>query len=82
MAFRVRYVMQFNAREALHMLELRSQPQGHPNYRRIAQEMYQQIATRAGHQAVAEMFTHIDLTEGEDGRLQAEKALEERRATQ
>jgi hypothetical protein len=82
MAFRVRYAMQFNAREALHMIELRSQPQGHPNYRRIVQEMYQQIATRAGHQAVAEMFTHVDLTEGEDGRLQAEKALEERRATQ
>ena len=81
MAFRVRYVMQFNAREALHMIELRSQPQGHPHYRRIAQEMYQQIATRAGHQAVAEMFTHVDLTEGEDGRLQAERALEARRAT-
>ena len=82
MAFRVRYVMQFNAREALHMIELRSQPQGHPNYRRIAQEMYQQIATRAGHQAVAEMFSHVDLSEGEDGRMQAEKALEERRASQ
>ena len=82
MAFRVRYVMQFNAREALHMIELRSQPQGHPHYRRIAQEMYRQIATRAGHQAVAEMFTHVDLTEGEDGRLQAERALEARRATQ
>ena len=82
MAFRVRYVMQFNAREALHLIELRSQPQGHPNYRRIAQEMYQQIATRAGHQAVAEMFSHVDLSEGEDGRMQAEKALEERRASQ
>jgi hypothetical protein len=46
------------------------------------QEMHQQIATRAGHQAVAEMFTHIDLTEGEDGRLQAEKALQQRRANQ
>tara|TARA_B100000287_G_scaffold336423_1_gene322103 strand:- start:771 stop:1508 length:738 start_codon:yes stop_codon:yes gene_type:complete len=82
MAFRVRYIMQFNAREALHMIELRSQPQGHPNYRRIAQEMYQQIATKAGHGAVAEMFTHIDLSAGEDGRLQAEKALEVKRSAQ
>ena len=82
MAFRVRYVMQFNAREALHMIELRSQPQGHPNYRRIAQAMYQQIATKAGHLAVAEMFSYIDLTAGEDGRLQAEKALDARRSTQ
>jgi thymidylate synthase ThyX len=82
MAFRVRYVMQFNAREALHLIELRSQPQGHPNYRRIVQEMYQQIAMRAGHRAVAEMFSHVDLTEGEDGRLQAEKASEARQASQ
>ena len=81
MAFRVRYVMQFNAREALHMIELRSQPQGHPNYRRIAQAMYQQIDTKAGHLAVAEMFSYIDLTAGEDGRLQAERALDARRST-
>jgi len=38
MAYRVRYVMQFNAREAMHLLELRSSPQGHPSYRRIALE--------------------------------------------
>ncbi|MDP7066531.1 MAG: FAD-dependent thymidylate synthase, partial [Acidimicrobiales bacterium] len=82
MAFRVRYIMQFNAREALHMIELRSQPQGHPNYRRIAQEMYHQLAEKAGHLAVAEMFTHIDLSAGEDGRLQAEKALEVKRSAQ
>ena len=79
MAFRVRYVMQFNAREALHMLELRSQPQGHPNYRRIAQEMYHQIANRAGHESVAQMFKFIDLSAGEDGRLEAEKVLEAKR---
>ena len=36
MAYRMRYVMQFNAREAMHMLELRSSPQGHPSYRRVA----------------------------------------------
>ena len=33
MAYRMRYSMQFNAREAIHMLELRSSPQGHPAYR-------------------------------------------------
>jgi hypothetical protein len=31
---------------------------------------------------VAEMFSYIDLTAGEDGRLQAEKALDARRSTQ
>ena len=36
MAYRLRYSMQFNAREAIHMLELRSSPQGHPAYRQVA----------------------------------------------
>ena len=34
MAYRIRYSMQFNAREAIHLIELRSSPQGHPSYRR------------------------------------------------
>lgn len=80
MAYRVRYAMQFNAREAMHMIELRSQPSGHPNYRRVVQEMYQQIATRAGHHAVAEMLSFVDLTAGEDGRQGAEQALAQRRS--
>ena len=41
MAYRIRYSMQFNAREAMHMLELRSSPQGHPAYRRVALDMHQ-----------------------------------------
>ena len=44
MAYRLRYVMQFNAREAIHLLELRSSAQGHPAYRRVALEMHRQIA--------------------------------------
>src|SRR6202043_1966613 len=30
LAHRIRYVMQFNAREAMHLIELRSGAQGHP----------------------------------------------------
>ena len=30
LAYRIRYVMQFNAREALHLIELRTSTQGHP----------------------------------------------------
>ena len=53
LAHRVRYVIKLNAREALHMIELRTSPQGHPSYRRICQEMLQQIDTVAGHHRVA-----------------------------
>ncbi|MEK6665262.1 MAG: FAD-dependent thymidylate synthase, partial [candidate division NC10 bacterium] len=37
MAYRVRFFMQMNAREAMHVIELRTTPQGHPAYRRICQ---------------------------------------------
>ncbi|MFM8993662.1 MAG: FAD-dependent thymidylate synthase, partial [Actinomycetota bacterium] len=59
MAHRMRYVMQFNAREAMHMLELRSAPQGHPAYRRVVLEMHRLIANQAGHRAVADAMTHL-----------------------
>ena len=52
LAHRVRYVIKLNAREALHMIELRTSPQGHPSYRRICQDMLQQIDTVAGHHRV------------------------------
>ncbi|MGY9074762.1 MAG: FAD-dependent thymidylate synthase [Acidimicrobiales bacterium] len=79
MAYRVRYAMQFNAREAMHLIELRSQPQGHPNYRRVVQDMYRLISEQAGHHAVAEMLTHVDMSDGEGGRLEAERRLDGRR---
>ena len=44
MAFRIRFVMQMTAREAMHLTELRSQPQGHPTYRRVAQAMHRLIS--------------------------------------
>ncbi len=79
MAFRLRYAMQFNAREAMHMLELRSAPQGHPSYRRVALEMHRQIAEVAGHRALAAAMTHITHEAPELERLDSERRAEERR---
>ncbi len=79
MAYRVRYVMQFNAREAMHLLELRSSPQGHPAYRDVAQQMADQIEHRAGHRIVADMMRHLDRSDVELGRLGAERRLATRR---
>jgi thymidylate synthase ThyX len=50
---RLRYVLRLNAREAMHVIELRSAPQGHPSYRRIVREMHRQIGEVAGHRLVA-----------------------------
>ncbi len=80
MAFRIRYAMQLNVRSAMHTLELRSAPAGHPAYRRIAQEMYRQIGSVAGHHALAELFRFMDMTDGGTGRLEAERRAEQRRS--
>ena len=79
MAYRLRYTMQFNAREAIHMLELRSSPQGHPAYRRLALEMHRLIAERAGHRVIAEVMTHLTVAAPELERLESERRAEARR---
>jgi len=81
LAYRVRYVMQMNAREAMHLIELRSGPQGHPTYRSVAQDMHHLIADVAGHRAVAEMMTFVDHSDGAElERLEAERAAERKRS--
>jgi thymidylate synthase ThyX len=79
MAYRMRYVMQFNAREAMHLIELRSAPQGHPSYRRVVLEMHRLIAEQAGHYAVAAAMQHLTTAAPELERLDSERRAEERR---
>ena len=79
MAYRLRYVMQFNAREAMHLLELRSTPQGHPSYRRVAQAMHRAIAEVAGHRLLAEAMQHVSDDEPELERLESERRAAQRR---
>ena len=79
MAYRLRYVMQFNAREAIHLLELRSSAQGHPAYRRVALEMHRLIASGAGHHAIAEAMMHMTTEAPELERLESERRAEARR---
>jgi thymidylate synthase ThyX len=80
MAHRVRFYMAMNAREAMHVIELRTTPQGHPSYRRICQAMHRLIAERAGHRALAAAMTFADHSAVELERLEAERAAERRRA--
>jgi hypothetical protein len=80
LAHRIRYVMQFNAREAMHMIELRSGAQGHPAYRRVAQDMHRAIAEQAGHRALAETMTFVDHGATDLERLESERRAERRRA--
>jgi thymidylate synthase ThyX len=79
MAYRVRYYMEMNAREAMHVIELRTTPQGHPAYRRIGQEMHRLIAESAGHRGIADAMGFADHSAGEGGRRAAERTAAERR---
>ncbi len=80
LAHRIRYVMQFNAREAMHLIELRSGAQGHPSYRRVAQQMHRAVAEVAGHRALAEAMTFADHGATDLERLESERRAERRRS--
>ena len=77
MAYRIRFAIQMNAREAMHLTELRSQPQGHPTYRRVAQAMHQLISEV--HPGVGGAFTYLSNEDVDLERLQAERRTEHKR---
>ncbi|HEY1274107.1 MAG TPA: FAD-dependent thymidylate synthase [Thermoleophilaceae bacterium] len=58
LGYRIRYVLDMNAREAMHLIELRSGREGHPSYRAVAHELHAQIAER--HPAVAAAMDYVD----------------------
>jgi thymidylate synthase ThyX len=82
MAYRVRFVMDMNAREAMHVIELRTAPAGHPAYRRVCQRMHTLIGEVAGHRAIADAMRFTDHSAVELERLQEERRLEARRKDQ
>lgn len=79
MAYRVRFVMDMNAREAMHVIELRTAPAGHPAYRRVCQRMHRLIDEVAGHHAIAAAMRFADHSPVELERLQEERRLEAKR---
>jgi thymidylate synthase ThyX len=60
LGYRIRYVLDMNAREAMHLIELRSGREGHPTYRAVAQAMHERIADV--HPAIAAAMVHVDST--------------------
>jgi thymidylate synthase ThyX len=82
MAYRVRFIMDMNAREAMHVIELRTSPQGHPAYRRVCQQMHRLIGDTAGHHAIAATMSYADHSVVELERLQEERRLEKKRSGQ
>jgi thymidylate synthase ThyX len=73
LGYRIRYVMDLNAREAMQLIELRSGREGHPSYRAVAHEMHRLIASV--HPSVAATMTHVD----DDTEPRLERILSEMR---
>ena len=76
-AYNYSYFMKFNLREACHLIELRTVPQGHIDYRRIAQEMFNQI--NKVHPSLSKIIKFVDLKEYDLERFESEKRTEEKR---
>ncbi|MGE5782809.1 MAG: FAD-dependent thymidylate synthase [Nitrososphaerales archaeon] len=76
-AYRYPYFIKLNLREATHMIELRTLPQGHPDYRYICQEMYKKI--RNVHPLLCQGIKFVDLNTYKLERLSSEKKIEKKK---
>ncbi len=68
--FNTRWYYRINARQLYHLCELRSSPQGHPDYRVLVQKMAAKVA--AVHPTVTSKMTYLDSSEKSLGRLDSE----------
>lgn len=62
-AYRIRYIMKMNLREAFHIIELRTQKQGHSSYRKICQKMYNHIKGLEGVNLILKHMDFVDLND-------------------
>lgn len=76
MACLMRWRITLNLREAYHLCELRSSPQGHPTYRAVAQQIYHAI--KAVHPELVAPMRFVDLNDYELERLDAERKLDKK----
>ena len=76
-AYRYPYFVKMNLREACHMIELRTAPQGHPDYRITCQKIYSEI--KRVHPQLAQGIKFVDMNAYQLERFDAEKKSEKKR---
>jgi thymidylate synthase ThyX len=77
LAFHVRWYFRINLREVYHLCELRTTPQGHPDYRWVAQEMFRLVSEV--HPRLARYASFVDLGPGDElERRKAERRIDEK----
>ena len=76
MAYRLRWYFHLTLREAFHLIELRSMPQGHEDYRRVAVKMADEMARV--HQRLASFMKFVNRENVGLERLESEKKIDEK----
>jgi thymidylate synthase ThyX len=76
LGFRVRWYFRVSLREIYHLCELRTTPQGHPDYRYVAQQMFRRV--HEVHPRLAQYARFVDLGPGDE----LERRASERRIDQ
>ena len=77
LAFRVRWYFRVNLREIYHLCELRTTPQGHPDYRWVAQEMFRLVSEV--HPRLARYAQFVDMGPGDElERRRSERRMDEK----
>ncbi len=77
LSFRLRWYFKANLREVFHLCELRTTPQGHPDYRWVAQEMFRRVSEV--HPRLAGYARFVDLGPGDElERRKAERKLDDK----
>ena len=66
-----------NARQMFHFCELRSGPQGHPDYRDLTQKMYVEIGRV--HPSISKYMAFVDMGKKRLGRLESEIRIVQKR---
>jgi thymidylate synthase ThyX len=79
-AFRLRWYFRANLREVYHLCELRTTPQGHPDYRHVAQEMFRRV--QEVHPRLAAHARFVDMGPGDElERRASERRIDQKLAT-
>jgi thymidylate synthase ThyX len=76
-AYRYPYFVKMNLREACHMIELRTAPQGHPDYRIACQKIYNEI--KRVHPQLSQGIKFVDMNRYHLERFNAEKKSEKKK---
>ena len=76
LGYKIRWYMKMNLREVCHLTELRSMQQGHPDYRRVAQQIFTKV--KEVHPSLTEYIKFVDMKEYKMERIEAEKKIDKK----